>query len=394
VKTLEGVRVLDLTQAYSGPFCTMNLADHGAEVIKIERPGIGDQARTWNPFRNGYSAYYAFLNRNKKGITLDLKSPKGKEVFLKLVIGADVVCENFSVGTMEKLGLGYDVLKKVNPKIIYASISGFGLTGPLAEKKSYDIVAQAMSGMMSITGSPEGPPTKVGPSIGDNCTGIYLALGVVMALFNRERTGEGERLDVAMMDTLLSLLENAVVEYTVAGIIPPRRGNRDPGLAPYDCYDAQDGSIVLAIGTDLMWAKLCDLMGRSELACDPRFDSNHNRNTNYIPYLRDIVQEYTQSKTQHELEEVLEEAGLPVGVILNVAEAVEHPQTKVREMVVEIDDPGLGRIRIPGIPIKMHLKPGAIDSPAPLLGEHNIDIYTKLGLSTEEIQGLVRKSVI
>ena len=200
-KALEGVKVLDLTQAFSGPFCTMHLADHGAEVIKVERPGMGDQSRTWGPIVNDYSAYYTFLNRNKKGITLDLKSEQGREIFLKLVEDADVVCENFKVGTMEKLNLGYDVLKERNPRLIYASISGFGLTGPLAELPAYDIVAQAMSGLMSITGFPDNPPTKVGPSVGDNYTGTYMALGICMALYHREKTGQGQRLDVAMVDT-------------------------------------------------------------------------------------------------------------------------------------------------------------------------------------------------
>ena len=214
-KPLEGIRVLDLTQAYSGPFCTMNLADFGAEVIKIERPGTGDQTRTWGPFKNDYSAYFAYINRNKQGITLDLSTSEGKEVFFKLVEAADVVCENFRVGTMEKLGLGYEELKKINPRIIYGSISGFGLEGPLSKRPCYDIIAQGMSGMMSVTGYPENPPVKIGPSVGDNYSGAYLCMGILSALYNREKTGEGQRIDVAMVDTLFSIMENFVVKYTV-----------------------------------------------------------------------------------------------------------------------------------------------------------------------------------
>ena len=240
MKALEGIKIIDLTQAYSGPFCTMHLADHGAQVMKIERPGTGDQSRTWGPIVNDYSAYYAFLNRNKKSVSLDLRSDAGKEIFLKLVQDADVVCENFKVGTMEKLGLGYDQLKKINPKLIYASISGFGLNGPMAKLPAYDIIAQAMSGLMTITGFPENVPTKVGPSVGDNYTGAYMALGICMALYHREKTGAGQRLDVSMVDTLFSILENAVVEYTVAGKVPGRSGNADPGIAPFDAFMAKD----------------------------------------------------------------------------------------------------------------------------------------------------------
>ncbi|HQA50956.1 MAG TPA: CoA transferase [Syntrophomonadaceae bacterium] len=393
-KALEGVKVLDLTQAYSGPFCTMHLADHGAEVIKVERPGMGDQSRTWGPIVNNYSAYYTFLNRNKKGITLDLKSEQGREIFLKLVEDADVVCENFKVGTMEKLNLGYDVLKERNPRLIYASISGFGLTGPLAELPAYDIVAQAMSGLMSITGFPDNPPTKVGPSVGDNYTGTYMALGICMALYHREKTGQGQRLDVAMVDTLFSILENAVVEYTVAGNVPNRSGNADPGIAPFDSFMAKDGMIVMGVGTNAMWAKLCNLMNRPELIDDPRFRTNDDRCKNYLPDLKEIVESYTKTLTGKELEKVMNEAGIPFGFINNVAEAAEHPQLQEREMLLEVEDPVLGKIRIPGIPIKMHSTPGSVEHSAPTLGQHNEEILSKLGYSEETIRNLSENGVI
>ncbi len=394
MKPLAGIRVIDLTQAYSGPFCTMHLADFGADVIKIERPGTGDQSRTWGPIKDDYSAYYAFLNRNKKSLTLDLRIPTGKEILLKLVRNADVICENFRVGTMDKLGIGYEVLKRVNPEIIYASISGFGLEGPLSKLPAYDIVAQAMSGLMSITGFPENIPTKVGPSVGDNYTGTYLALGICMALYHREQTGKGQRLDVAMVDTLFSILENAVVEYTVAGNIPTRSGNADPGIAPFDSFEVKDGTAVMGVGTNAMWKKLCELMGKPELADDPRYNTNDNRCKNYLPDLKQVVEEYTRTKTKAELEQIMNAAGIPFGQILNVAEAAEHPQLQLRKMLVEVDDPALGRIKIPGIPIKMHDTPGEVSKAASLLGQDTNAILGSLGLSNEEIQLLREQGVV
>ncbi|MEN6326548.1 MAG: CoA transferase [Syntrophomonas sp.] len=394
MKALEGVKVIDLTQAYSGPFCTMHMADHGAEVIKIERPGLGDQSRTWGPIKEGYSAYYAFLNRNKKSLSLDLRSEEGKSIFLKLVKDADVVCENFRVGTMEKLGLGYDEIKKINPRIIYASISGYGQKGPLAKLPAYDIVAQAMSGLMSITGFADNPPTKVGPSVGDNYTGTYLALGICMALYHRERTGQGQKLDVAMVDTLFSILENAVVEYTVAGNIPKRSGNADPGIAPFDAFDAKDGMFVMGVGTNAMWEKLCNLMGRPDLFEDPRYLTNDDRCKNYLPDLKNDVEAYTRTKTKDELQEIMNAAGIPFGFILTVPEAAEQPQLQLREMLVEVNDPALGVIKIPGVPIKMHDTPGSVVKAAPLLGENTVELLGEMGFSTEEILALRDREIV
>lgn len=379
LKALAGIRVIDLTQAYSGPFCTMHLADHGAEVIKVERPGVGDQSRTWGPMKNDYSAYYAFLNRNKLGFTLDLKSEQGKEIFLKLVKTADVVCENFTPGTMERLGLGYEELCKVNPKIIYASISGFGLEGPLANRPTYDIVAQAMGGIMSITGYPDSPPVKVGPSIADNYSGVYLALGIMMALYNREKTGKGQRLDVAMVDTIFSILENAVVNYTVGNTVPERAGNVDPGIAPFDSFDAKDGVFVMGVGTNAMWKKLCSVMERPDLADDPLYSTNDLRCQNYLSGLKDTIEAWTLTKTKQELEELITGAGIPFGLVMSVPEVIEQEQTKIREMVVEIEDPVIGKMKIPGVPIKMHATPGKVERPAPTLGEHNEQILKELG---------------
>ncbi len=394
-KPLSGVRVLDLTQAYSGPFCVMHLADHGAEVIKVESPR-GDQSRTWGPLKNDYSAYYAYINRNKKGITLDLKSEQGKEVLKDLIKESDVICENFRIGTLERLGFPYEEIKKINPRIIYGSISGFGVDGPLAKRPAYDIVVQAMSGMMSVTGHAGEPCVKAGPSIGDNYSGTYLALGICMALYQREKTGEGQRLDVAMLDTLFSVLENFVVMYTVGNEIPKPMGNIDSGIAPFDSFNAKDGEFVMGVGTDKMWAIFCKIMGREELIEDPKYVTNFKRCENYLPDLKNIVEEWSTTKTIDEIEKVLVENGIPFGKILNIKEASNHPQIAHRNMLWKVKDPGIGEeILIPGSPIKMHGKGDVVQKAAPLLGEDTDEILKEiLGYSSDKIKSLHDKNVI
>lgn len=395
-RPLEGIRVLDLTQAYSGPFCTMNLADHGAEVIKIERPGSGDQTRGWGPMENDYSGYYAYINRNKKGITLNLASEEGKKIFVELVKTADIVCENYKVGVLEKLGFSYDVLKEINPRIIYGSISGFGLTGDLAERPCYDIVAQAMSGMMSVTGFADGPPCKIGPSVGDNYSGAYLCMGVLMALYEREKTGVGRRIDVAMVDTLFSVMENFVVEYTIAGKTPHRAGNQDPSIAPFDSFHAKDADFVMGCGTNKMFAGLCGAMGREDLITDPRFKTNLDRCDNYLDALKPMIEEWTTTKTVEELEEIIAGLSIPFGIIQTIPEVSEHPQTKERNMLWEIYQPGMERmIRIPGTPIKIHGEADEAIKAAPILGEDNEAVYTQvLGISAAEVARLRENDVI
>lgn len=389
-RPLEGVRVLDLTQAYSGPFCTMNLADHGAEVIKIERPGSGDQTRAWGPVKNDFSGYYAYINRNKKGITLDLSKPEGKEVFKKLLKTADVVCENYRVGVLEKLGFSYEEMKKINPRIIYGSISGYGLEGPLSNRPAYDIVAQAMSGMMSVTGFPDGPPCKIGPSVGDNYSGAYLCMGVLMALYEREKTGVGRRIDVAMVDTLFSVMENFVVEYTIDGKTPHRAGNQDPSIAPFDSFEAKDGDFVMGCGTNKMFAGLCEAMGKPDLITNPLYDTNIHRCENYIPGLKGIIEEWTKTKTVAELEEIIVGIGIPFGNILTIPQAAEHPQLQQRKMLWEVHQNGMdAKIRIPGTPIKIHGELDEAQKGAPVLGEDNDAVYKEVaGLTAEEIQKL------
>lgn len=395
-KPLTGVRVLDLTQAYSGPFCTMHLADQGAEVIKIEVPGVGDQTRSWEPIEGQASGYFSYINRNKRGMTLDLKSPEGKDIFRRLVKLADVVCENFRVGTMEKLGLGYESLQELNPRLIYASINGFGLEGPEAARPCYDVVAQAMGGMISMTGPEGGEMVKVGPAIADNYSGTYLALGVSMALFQRERTGLGRRIDVSMVDTVFSILETGVVQYTVKGIVSKPEGNRDPVIAPFDAFRGKDGLFVMACGTDKFWRALCGAMGRPELAEDPRFVNNSARVENYLPTLKGLIEDWSTQLTVDELEERISGAGVPFGRVQNIRQACESPVIRRRNMLWRLYDPAFGReIEIPGTPVKMHGCEDRPSCPAPMLGQHSEQLLSELlGMDREEIRRLKEEKIV
>ena len=396
VRPLTGVRVLDLTQAYSGPFCTMHLADQGAEVIKIEVPGVGDQSRGWEPMEGEASGYFSYINRNKYGLTLNLKTERGKELFRELVKTADVLCENFRVGTMERLGLGYESLREINPRLIYASISGYGLEGPMSQLPCYDVVAQALGGMISMTGPLGGEMVKVGPAIADNYSGTYLSLGVVMALYQRERTGEGRRLDVSMVDTVFSILETGVMQYTIKGIVSKPEGNSDPVIAPFDSFRARDGQFVLACGTNKFWAALCRAMGKPELIEDPRFINNSRRVENYIPTLKGIIEDWSMQHSVDELEELISGAGVPFGRIQNIKQACECDVIRRRNMIWDVYDPAFGReIEMPGTPIKMHGCADRADKAAPGLGEDTERLLCGiLGLGHDEVEKLREEGVV
>lgn len=393
-KPLTGVTVLDLTHAYSGPFCTMHLADQGATVIKLEVPGKGDQCRNWAPIRNDASGYFAYVNRNKKGLTLDLKSDQGKEIFKKLIKKADVLCENFRVGTMEKLGLGYDVLKEINPGLIYASISGFGLTGQRAKEPCYDIIAQAMGGMISTTGFP-GQMVKVGPAIADNYSGTYCSLGIVMALYQKTITKKGRRIDVSMLNSIFSILESSVVEYTVNGKIMSPVGNQDPSIAPFDSFRASDGEFVMACGTDRFWRALCEVMGQPKLAGDPRFTNNQLRCDNYTQ-LKPIIEDYTTQYTVEEIVEEIRNAGIPVGQIQNIKEVCESGLIRDNSMLWTVHDHGIDAdIQIPGTPIKFIGSKDDVECSAPLLGEHTEEILKDyMDMDEQAIASLKARNVI
>lgn len=387
-KALKGLKVLDLTRVLAGPFCTMNLGDLGAEIIKIEVPDVGDDSRSFPPFINGESAYFMSLNRNKSSMTLNLKSQEGKEIFIELVKKVDVVIENFRPGTMGKLGLGYDELRKHNPAIIYAACSGYGHTGPYSNYAAYDLIVQGMGGIMSITGTDENSPTKVGPSVGDMVAGLYSCIGILTALYHRNLTGEGQMVDVAMLDCQVALLENAIARYVVTGKNPVPIGNRHPSIAPFEAFDSKDGYIVIAAGNDSLWAKLCNIIEKPQLINDSRFATNPLRVTNHSA-LKDELSVLLKTKSTKEWIELLNQGGVPCGPINKIGEVLEDPQVLAREMILEVEDKKVGKLKIPGIPVKLSKTPGKIEKTAPLLGENTEEILKSyLGYDDDKIAEL------
>ena len=391
-KVFEGLKVVDLTTALNGPFCTMFLGDYGADVIKIEPVG-GEQSRSWGPIdeKSGESGFYGFVNRNKKGCTLNLKSEKGLEMFYELVKDADVLVENYRGGVTERLKIDYDTIKKINPNIIYASGSGFGQYGPITHRPCYDIVAQAMGGMLNLTGFKENDPVKVGPSVADHVAGIYLMVGVGMALYHREKTGEGQHIDVSMFDVILSLLENAIVNYTMGGFIPERNGNVDPSIAPFDVYACKDGFVALGVGNDKLSNKFANIIGHQELLEDERYKDNVSRCDNYIPDLQNLIREWCADYTKSEIEDIMDEAGIPCGPVLNVKEAIEHPHIQARDMMVHCEHPTVGDMYFQGCVIKLSETPGEVETAPPLVGQHNREVF---GLSEEEEKALIEEGVL
>ena len=391
-KVFEGLKVVDLTTALNGPFCTMFLGDYGADVIKIEPVG-GEQSRSWGPIdeRSGESGFYGFVNRNKKGCTLNLKSEKGLEMFYELVKDADVLVENYRGGVTERLKIDYDTIKKINPNIIYASGSGFGQYGPITHRPCYDIVAQAMGGMLNLTGFKENDPVKVGPSVADHVAGIYLMVGVGMALYHREKTGEGQHIDVSMFDVIFSLLENAIVNYTMGGFIPERNGNVDPSIAPFDVYACKDGFVALGVGNDKLFNKFANIIGHQELLEDERYKDNVSRCDNYIPDLQNLIREWCADYTKSEIEDIMDEAGIPCGPVLNVKEAIEHPHIQARDMMVHCEHPTVGDMYFQGCVIKLSETPGEVETAPPLVGQHNREVF---GLSEEEEKALIEEGVL
>lgn len=391
-RALEGVRVLDFTQVLAGPFCTMNLADFGAEVIKIERPVTGDGSRIFGPFVNGYSGYYTLVNRGKKGITLNLK--KGKDIVYEMVKSCDIVVENFKPGVMKKLGFSYEDLKKINPRIIYCSISGFGQDSPMRDLPAYDIVAQGMSGMMSITGYPDEPPARVGSSLGDVSAGVYAFAGILLALYNRERTGVGQYVDVALLDSVFAFIETNIVRYTIGGVHPKRVGARHPLSAPFDIYRCKDDYVIIAVASDPHFKKLCDMIGKPDLINDPKFDHDPHRSINDVE-LKHILEDFLKDYTAEEAIKMMEERGIPCGPLCTIEQACENPSILARKMLVEIDQPGMGHEKITGNPIKLSETPPDPAHPAPLLGQYNEEVLEKtFGFSPEQVAKWKEEGVI
>ena len=383
-QSLDNIKVLDFTRVLAGPYCTMLLADMGAEVIKIERPVTGDDTRGFGPFQKEESGYFMYLNRGKKSIELDLKKTESINIIKELVKDADVVVENFRPGVMKKLGLDYDILKEIKPSIIFASISGFGQYGPYSQRPAYDLVAQAMGGLASITGHPDQPPTRAGASLGDMSAALYAAYGIMVALFHRERTGEGQFLDVAMVDSIFSLLEHNVMRYTSEGVVPERIGSRHPISAPFDVYVGSNGYVVIAVANDSLFRKLCTVMGRMDLCEDSRFYTDIQRGK-HESELKVIIEEWLQGYTVDEAVNLINDGGVPSSPILNIDDICESEHTKIREMLIEIDHPVAGKTKIPGNPVKLSKTPSVIKSASPGLGEHNEKILGML--NNEKVTG-------
>ena len=392
---LDGIVVLDLGRVLACPYAATMMADMGATVIKIENPKGGDDTRKMGPFVNGNSVYYANFNRGKVGVTLNLKEPEGKEIFKEMVKKADVVLENYRPGTMEKLGLGYDVLKEVNPGIIYGSISGFGHTGPLSKRAGYDIVGQAMGGLMSTTGWPDGPATRTGTPMGDVLGALNMTVGVLAALVNKQRTGKGEKVDVALVDSVAAAMENITMIYQSTGRIPQRIGNRYESTYPYDTFPAKDGDVVIAAGNNKLYAILCDVMGKPELKTDPRFAEVKDRVANHVA-MREIIVPWTKQHTIDEVDKLLNDAGCPACPVNTLDCLVVDPQIAgARGMFPTIDQPGIGELQITAIPAHTTRTSTAPRKAAPLLGEDNANVYGKLlGLDEAKLADLKAKGVI
>ena len=349
---LAGVVVVDLSRVLAGPFCTLQLAELGARVIKVERPGTGDDARRIGPFVAGESAYFLSLNRGKESIALDLRDAADRALFERLLARADVLVENFRPGVLDRLGLGWDAVHAQHPRLVYASVSGFGHTGPWAQRPAYDLVAQALGGILSITGPVGGPPVRVGTSIGDLAAGLFAAIGIAAALAERAHTGRGRRVDVAMLDAQVALLENAVARFAATGEIPGPLGTRHPSIAPFEAYPTEDGPVVIACGTDALFRTLAAVLGAPALANDPRFASAAAR-SQHVDELHAALAERLAARPRADWIAALESAGIPCAPIQNVAEVLSTPQVRARNMIVDVEQPGAGRFPVPGNPIKL-----------------------------------------
>ena len=394
MELLSEITVLDFSQFLAGSYCAMLLGDLGANVIKIEKPGTGEEYRTYGPkFIQGESTSFLSVNRNKKSLTLNLKDPRGVSIALKLVERADVMVENFKPGVMKKLGLGFSETSKVNPKLIYCSISGFGQTGPYRDRGGFDLILQGMSGMMSVTGEGDGPPVKVGYPVADMGAGVYGTIGILAALLSRRITGKGQWVDTSLLETGLAWALLPAGNYFADGEVPKRLGSASPQNAPYQAFETEDGYLNVGTGNDRLWIKFCGVVGVEELTKDPKFKNNALRVKNQRE-LAEAIEPAMKRKTTREWMRLFDEAGIPSGPIYNLDEALSDAQVLSRDMVVEYDHPKAGRVRSIGFPIKFSESEFRVRNHPPLLAEHNREILTSLGLSQGEIEELERAKII
>lgn len=385
---LQEIKILDLTRVLAGPFCSMILGDLGAEVIKVEGPDSRDDTRAWGPpFVGGESAYYLCANRNKRAITVNFKSEKGKEIIRKLIAKSDVVVQNFKTGTLEKWGLGYEEMKKINPQIILASITGFGTNGPYKDEPGYDYIIQAMGGLMSITGEKDGPPIKAGVAIADILTGLYTVIGILSALHERNYSGEGQQIDISLFDSQISALVNVASNYLVSGVIPQRLGNQHPNIVPYQIFPTKDKEMVVAVGNDHQFSKFASILGMPELATNENYRTNAKRVENREELIP-IICEQMKETTAKEWQSLLQQAGIPNGPINDMQMLFDDPQVHARNMVVEIAHPTAEMVKLVGSPLKLSRTPVEMRRHPPIYGEHTETVLSELGFNPEEIQSM------
>jgi crotonobetainyl-CoA:carnitine CoA-transferase CaiB-like acyl-CoA transferase len=392
---LEDVKILDLSHALAGPFCSTLLGDFGAQIIKVEVPEVGDISRAWGPpFYHSETAYFVSLHRNKKSIEIDLKKDAGKELFFRLVEVFDVVLENFRVGTLQKLGIDYEKARARNPGIIYCSVSGFGQTGPYRDRAALDLIVQAESGMISVTGEPGGRGVRAGVSIADMTAGLYAAFGIMNALRVKEKTGRGQYVDVSMLEGQLGLLQGTIGSYLADGVVPEPMGTAYKALLPYQTFQTKTKDLALAVGSDRLWRIFCPVMGLQDMMDDPRFATNAARSQNRAELIARL-QEVFLNKPYEEWETLLLKHGIPVGAINTIDQVVEHPQVKARGMIAASDHPVAGKVKLVGVPVKLSETPGSVREPAPLLGQHTDEVLQQyLGMGEADITALRQAGVI
>ena len=393
-KPLAGLRVLDLTRVLAGPFCAQILGDMGAEIIKVEEPGRGDDTRRWPPFAGGEATYFLLVNRNKQSLTLNLKSAEGVALLKRLAARSDVLIENFRTGTMDRLGLGYRTLGRLNRRLVYCAISGFGESGPEAHRAGYDLIVQGEAGLMDLTGFPDGPPVKVGNSIADLVAGMAAAHGITLALLARTRTRRGQKVEIAMLDVMASLLTYQAGLYFGTGQRPARKGNQHPSIVPYEVFKAADAYLTLGVANNSLWKQCCAALDRPELAGDPRFDTEAKR-VEHRDVLVPLLNEILASRPADEWLKRLEQAGVPAGRIRTVAEVCESEHLRARGMIVRLRHPTAGPLTVMGVPVRLHATPGGVTAAPPLLGQHTDAVLRRvLGLKPAAIARLRRDGVL
>lgn len=390
---LENIKVVDLTRTLAGPFCTMILGDMGADVVKIEEPERGDETRSWTPFWNGESTQFLSFNRNKRSLSVNLKEEEGLELVLSLAADADVMIESFRAGALERMGLGYEAVKAVNPDIIYCSISGYGRSGPMADKPGYDLIIQAYSGLMHLTGEPDGSPLRVGFSLVDLFTGMMAYGSIVTALYNRDKTGEGQWIEAALLDGQVATMSYHATGYMGTGVEPHRLGSGHPSLVPYQSFPASDGFFILGCANDGLWGRLCQAMERPDLLEDPRFKTNTDR-VAHRPECIETLSKVFSSKTVAEWVDIISDAGVPCGPINRVSDVVKDPQVLAREMIADLPHPNVPDLKVPSSPMKLTETPATLRMAPPLLGQHNVQILGELGYTADQVKKLQEKGVI